>query len=74
MPDTKYQLFISQACHIHKGSQLGGDAKRRNKKKKRVLRQKKGRIHHRGEKGGGRRSQMSLHDDEDALRVASEAS
>lgn len=30
-PDMKFQLFISQACHINKGSILGLSAKRRNK-------------------------------------------
>lgn len=33
MPNMKHQLFISQACHINKGSILGLGAKRRNKKK-----------------------------------------
>lgn len=47
----KYQLFISQACHINTGSILGWDAKRRNKSS--VETKKNVRIDHRGEKGEG---------------------
>lgn len=48
MPDMKFQLFISQACHINKGSILGRDAKRRNKNS--VETKKNVRIDHRGGK------------------------
>lgn len=44
----KFQLFISQACHINKGSKLGRDAKRRNKNS--VETKKNVRIDHRGGK------------------------
>lgn len=52
MPDMKYRLFISQACHINKGSTLGRGAKRRNRNSVET-KKNDGRFNHRGKKGEG---------------------
>lgn len=57
MPNMKHQLFISQACHINKGSILGLGAKRRNKKKSESRQKNKNlKIDQRGGKKGRRSS------------------
>lgn len=63
--DMKYQLFISQACHINTGSILGWDTKRRNKNSVETKKKNVG-IGHRGEKGREVQpllAKLSLHGD-----------